>query len=118
MLILKPEDSMPELWESMSIVHPEGLPKWAMMFVTVACGAISGFHATQSPMMARCMTSEKEGRTVFYGAMVSEGVIALLWAAAGVTFYNGVGALEDVYKRQPPLWAGGWTPPSPGSSTW
>ena len=78
----------------MGIVHPEGLPKWAMMFVTVACGAISGFHATQSPMMARCMTSEKEGRTVFYGAMVSEGVIALIWAAAGVTFYNGVGALD------------------------
>ena len=94
MLILKPEYSMPELWESMGIVHPEGLPKWAMMFVTVACGAISGFHATQSPMMARCMTSEKEGRTVFYGAMVSEGVIALIWAAAGVTFYNGVGALD------------------------
>ena len=90
---------MPELWNSLDIVHPQGLPKWAMMFVTVACGAISGFHATQSPMMARCMTSEKEGRKVFYGAMVTEGVIALIWAAAGVTFYNGVGPLADAISE-------------------
>jgi len=66
-----------------------------MMFVTVACGAISGFHATQSPMMARCITSEKQGRTIFYGAMVAEGVIALIWAAAGVTFYTNHGSLLD-----------------------
>ena len=64
-------------------------------FVTVACGAISGFHATQSPMVARCMTSEKEGRTIFYGAMVTEGIIALIWAAAGVTFYGSVGSLNE-----------------------
>ena len=87
---------MPELGAaSLSAVHPAGTPKWAMMFVTVACGAISGFHATQSPMMARCITSEKEGRTVFYGAMVAEGVIALIWAAAGVTFYTNHGSLLD-----------------------
>lgn len=83
---------LPEL--SLQNQNPLGRPVWPFMFITVACGAISGFHATQSPMMARCMTSEKEGRTVFYGAMVSEGVIALIWAAAGVTFYNGVGALD------------------------
>lgn len=78
---------MPELTlASLAAVHPNSLPKWAMMFVTVACGAISGFHATQSPMMARCITSEKQGRGIFYGAMVAEGVIALIWAAAGVTF--------------------------------
>ena len=53
------------------------------MFITVACGAISGFHSTQSPLMARCMKSEKQGHFVFYGAMVSEGIIALVWAAAG-----------------------------------
>jgi len=94
-LIINPDYTMPELWNSLDIVHPKGLPMWAMMFVTVACGAISGFHATQSPMMARCMTSEKEGRTVFYGAMVAEGVIALIWAAAGVSFYHGVGPLSD-----------------------
>ena len=56
---------------------------------------ISGFHATQSPMMARCITSEKQGRTIFYGAMVAEGVIALIWAAAGVTFYTNHGSLLD-----------------------
>jgi len=58
------------------------------MFITVACGAISGFHATQSPMIAKCIRSEKEGRTVFYGAMIAESVIALVWAAAGVSFYG------------------------------
>ncbi|MEG0764714.1 MAG: carbon starvation CstA family protein [Pseudoflavonifractor sp.] len=84
--------AMPELtMEAFTVVHPGGLPKWAMMFVTVACGAISGFHATQSPMMARCMASEKDGQKIFYGAMVAEGIIALIWAAAGVAFYNGLG---------------------------
>lgn len=87
---------MPELTlASLAAVHPNSLPKWAMMFVTVACGAISGFHATQSPMMARCITSEKQGRGIFYGAMVAEGVIALIWAAAGVTFYTNHGSLLD-----------------------
>lgn len=94
-IVLNPNYSMPELWSSIGIQHPKGLPMWSMMFVTVACGAISGFHATQSPIMARCMTSEKEGRTVFYGAMVTEGIIALIWAAAGVSFYHGVGPLSD-----------------------
>ena len=64
------------------------------MFITVACGAISGFHGTQSPMMARCLTSEKDGRKIFYGAMLSESVIALVWAAAGVAFYGATGGLE------------------------
>ena len=64
------------------------------MFVTVACGAISGFHATQSPMIAKCITSEKQGRGVFYGAMISEAVIALIWAAAGVTFYGATDILD------------------------
>ncbi|MBU5435502.1 carbon starvation protein A [Pseudoflavonifractor sp. MSJ-37] len=87
---------MPELTLSaLTTAHPAGLPKWSMMFITVACGAISGFHATQSPMMARCIKSEKEGRTVFYGAMVAEGIIALIWAAAGVTFYTHHGSLLD-----------------------
>ena len=87
---------MPEITlANLTIAHPNGLPKWAMMFVTVACGAISGFHATQSPMMARCITSEKQGRTIFYGAMVAEGVIALIWAAAGVTYYTNHGSLLD-----------------------
>lgn len=74
-------------------LHPKGTPIWPMMFVTVACGAISGFHATQSPMIARTLTSERQGRRVFYGAMVSEGIIALIWAAAGIAFYCGVNGL-------------------------
>ena len=73
---------MPEMWHSFGNLHPQGLPIWPLMFITVACGAISGFHATQSPMMARCIRNEYEGRKVFYGAMVAEGVIALIWAAA------------------------------------
>ena len=85
---------MPELWQNFRNLHPKGTPIWSFLFITVACGAISGFHATQSPMMARCMTSERNGRRVFYGAMVAEGVIALVWAAAGVTFYNSTGGLQ------------------------
>lgn len=81
---------MIELWEGLYNMHPKGAttPIWPLMFITVACGAISGFHATQSPMMARCLTSERQGRFVFYGAMVSEGIIALIWASAGIAFYN------------------------------
>ena len=78
-----------------------GLPWWPFMMTTVACGAVSGFHATQSPMMAKCIKSEKEGRQVFYGAMVAEGVIALIWAAAAMAFYHvdtssGWQALESI----------------------
>ena len=75
-------------------LHPEGTPVWPYMFITVACGAISGFHATQSPMVAKCVTSEKAGRKVFYGAMICESVIALVWAAAGVAFYGTTQLLE------------------------
>ncbi len=84
---------IPEL--TLTNLHPDKLPIWPLMFITVACGAISGFHATQSPMMARCIKSEKEGRKVFYGAMVAEGVIALIWAAAGVAFYGSTGGLNN-----------------------
>ena len=75
-------------------VHPQGLPMWPLMFITIACGALSGFHATQSPLMARCLGNEKNGRMVFYGAMVAEGVIALVWATAGLSFYDGPAALQ------------------------
>lgn len=71
-------------------------PIFPMVFVTVACGAISGFHATQSPLMARCMTNEKQGRRIFYGAMVAEGIVALIWAAVGMSFYGGVGSLNNI----------------------
>ncbi|MDD6397860.1 MAG: carbon starvation CstA family protein [Anaerovibrio sp.] len=83
--------TMPEL--TLQNLHPKDLPIWPLMFITVACGAISGFHSTQSPLMARCLKSEHMARPVFYGAMVAEGVIALVWAAAGVTFYDSTGGL-------------------------
>ena len=85
--------AIPEI--TLKDLHPKGLPVWPFMFVTVACGAISGFHATQSPMIARCITSEKQGRGVFYGAMISEAVIALIWAAAGVAFYGATDILNQ-----------------------
>ena len=85
--------TMPELWNNFGNAHPNGLPIWSFMFISIACGAISGFHATQSPMMARCCKSEKHGQKVFYGAMVAEGVIALVWCAAGVTVYESSQAL-------------------------
>ncbi|MEG1824769.1 MAG: carbon starvation protein A [Cloacibacillus sp.] len=84
---------MPEIWDNFYNQSPTGLPIWPLMFITVACGAISGFHATQSPLMARCLRSERDGRKIFYGAMVAEGVIALVWAAAGVSVYNGTQGL-------------------------
>ena len=84
---------IPEIWNNFTIMHPQGTPICSFMFITVACGAISGFHATQSPLMARCMKSEKQGHFVFYGAMVSEGIIALVWAAAGCAIYTGADLL-------------------------
>ena len=80
-------------------LHPDGLPVWPYMFVTVACGAISGFHATQSPLVAKCITSEKVGRKVFYGAMLSESIIALVWAAGGVAFYGATGGLFEALSE-------------------
>ena len=88
--------TIPEL--SLQNLHPEGTPVWPYMFITVACGAVSGFHATQSPMIAKCIRSEREGRTVFYGAMISESVIALVWAAAGVSFYGTTQLLSEALK--------------------
>lgn len=90
---------IPELsLSSFSNMHtnPSEFPVFPMLFVSIACGAISGFHATQSPLMARCMTNEKYGRRVFYGAMVAEGLVALVWAAVGMSFWGGVEQLNQV----------------------
>ena len=84
--------TIPEI--TLSNLHPNNTPIWPMMFVSVACGAISGFHATQSPLMARCMETERDGKKIFYGAMVAEGIIALIWAAAGCAFYGSTGGLQ------------------------
>ena len=88
--------TIPEL--TLENLHPSGTPIWPYMFITVACGAVSGFHATQSPMIAKCIKTEKEGRRVFYGAMISESVIALVWAAAGVSFYGTTQLLSEALK--------------------
>lgn len=78
----------------------EQFPVFPMMFITIACGAISGFHATQSPLMARCMENEKLGRRVFYGAMITEGIVAMIWAAIGMSFYGGVSELNTMMTAQ------------------
>ncbi len=84
------QPSIPEIWEGISNEHPdaEHNPIFPMMFISIACGAISGFHATQSPLMARCITNEKYTRPIFYGAMIAEGLVALIWAAAASHFFH------------------------------
>jgi len=88
---------IPELIGNLNNQHPQGddMPIFPMMFVSIACGAISGFHATQSPLMARCITNEKFGRRVFYGSMITEGILALIWAAAAMAFFGGVEGLNQ-----------------------
>ncbi len=88
---------IPEVWNNLYNMkaNADKFPLFPMLFVTISCGAISGFHSTQSPMMARCLKNEREGRKVFYGAMVTEGVIALIWAAIGMSFYGGVQGLNS-----------------------
>lgn len=91
---------LPEVWDGLQNTNPNAsaLPIFPIMFVSIACGAISGFHATQSPLMARCMTSERHGRPVFYGAMITEGIVALIWAAAATCF-----STRTEWKRPMPL---------------
>ncbi len=88
---------LPELWDGLSNTHPAAatLPIFPIMFVSIACGAVSGFHATQSPLMARCMKNEKQGQPIFYGAMIAEGIVALIWAAAATHFFHENGMDES-----------------------
>ena len=85
--------SLPEITDGLSNTHPNQLPIFPIMFVSIACGAISGFHATQSPLMTRCLKNEKYARPIFYGSMITEGIVALIWAAAATYFFqkNGMG---------------------------
>ena len=101
-------DAMPELTDGLHNRQTNGLPLFPMMFVSIACGAISGFHGTQSPIMARCVTNERQGRIIFYGAMVAEGILALIWAAAAGTFFAdpekglyGIDALQQFAAEHP-----------------
>ena len=87
--------AIPEL-TSIENMHfnAQNLPIVPMLFISIACGAVSGFHATQSPLMARCVTSESQARPVFFGAMISESIIALVWAAMAMAFFGGVEGLN------------------------
>ncbi|KJY83711.1 carbon starvation protein CstA [Vibrio galatheae] len=88
--------------DMLSNLNPNDMPLWPALFITIACGAISGFHATQSPLMARCMENEKNGRFVFYGAMIGEGVIALIWCAIALSFFGSLDALSEAVKNGGP----------------
>src|SRR5690606_16698988 len=74
--------------------QPEKFPVFPMLLITIACGAVSGFHATQSPLMARCIRNERQGRGIFFGAMVTEGIVALVWAAISMSFFGGIRELN------------------------
>lgn len=91
--------SLPELWHGLGNLGEEkglltGQPVFPCLFITIACGAVSGFHATQSPLMARCVKDEKLGRPVFYGAMITEGIVALIWATVASWFFFDGGAAQ------------------------
>lgn len=89
---------IPELsLQNLVNMHPAGNshPIYPLLFITIACGAISGFHATQSPMMARCLPNEKDGKRIFFGAMIAEGIVALIWAAAAMSFFGGIRELGE-----------------------
>ena len=92
---------MPEITEAFTNHHPNhSLPIFPMLFITIACGAVSGFHATQSPMMARCIKNERMGRRVFYGAMITEGIVAMIWAAAAIKYAGGYDELQQMLTAE------------------
>ena len=86
-------------------INKENLPLVPTLFITIACGAISGFHATQSPLMARCVNNERECRFVFYGSMISESIIALIWAAIAMAFFHNEGGVSAAMAGHTPAWA-------------
>lgn len=87
--------SMPMIELTLENLHPGNLPIFPMLFVTIACGALSGFHATQSPMMARCIKKASDSKRVFFGAMVTEGIVALIWAAVTISFFGDTPSLNQ-----------------------
>lgn len=89
---------LPEMWNGFGTKYEKN-PIFPMMFISIACGAISGFHATQSPLMARCMKHEKHCRPIFYGAMITEGIVALIWAAAATVFFQENGIIDQLTGR-------------------
>ncbi|MCE7636482.1 carbon starvation protein A [Vibrio fluvialis] len=91
-----------EVSDMLQNMNPNDMPLWPALFITIACGAISGFHATQSPLMARCIENEKNGRFVFYGAMIGEGIIALIWCAIALSFFGSLESLSEAVKNGGP----------------
>lgn len=109
---------LPEITDAPFVSHhPKGLPIFPFLCITIACGAISGFHATQSPLMSRCLVNERRGRLVFYGAMITEGIVAMIWAAAAIKFASVAapeglvtvpeGSSEDAYSSLAALMTSG-----------
>ncbi|MCD7972641.1 MAG: carbon starvation protein A [Candidatus Azobacteroides sp.] len=98
LLVYQP--ALPEIWEGLQNKHPQAAtnPIFPMMFISIACGAISGFHATQSPLMARCMTNEKQGKPIFFGTMIAEGIVALIWAAAASYFFFDTAEGKSIFE--------------------
>ncbi|MGL4472998.1 MAG: carbon starvation CstA family protein [Shewanella sp.] len=96
LIVSSEHDLLPgyEIAHFFSNMNPNDMPLWPALFITIACGAVSGFHATQSPLMARCVENESNGRFVFYGAMIGEGIIALIWCAIALSFFGGVEGLN------------------------
>jgi len=108
MLFVKQPD-IPEVWEGVGEASLTAKNIFPCLFITIACGAISGFHATQSPLMARCVKSERMGRPIFYGAMITEGLVALIWATVAMYFfyndptpgYQEMAGGQDVVSKAP-----------------
>lgn len=98
-VILNPSYSIPEFTTQGLYLTDKSI--FPYLFVTIACGAISGFHASQSPIVARCMENENDARPVFYGAMVLEGLVALCWAAIAMAFFHGQPQLAAIYSAAP-----------------
>ena len=108
---------LPELWDGLGNMAKEQDPSFTdnifpCLFITIACGAISGFHATQSPLMARCLKSEKMGRPIFYGSMITEGLVALVWATVAMWFFYDSPTPCSIATSQPAASTSATFPPS------
>ena len=100
-LFVSPHAILPTL-DFATNFHPADKPIWPLLFITISCSALSGFHSTQSPLMARCVKNEREGRSVFYGSMIIEGIIGLIWCTLGLSFYDNPQALQAVISAGSP----------------
>lgn len=92
--------NIPEL--SLTNLHPDNAPIFPLLFLTISCGALSGFHATQTPIISRTTQNEKQGRKIFYGMMIAEGIIAMIWAAAAMSLFNGSVGLNELLANGGP----------------